>query len=128
VTTVDRRRAVGAFAIDLMCIVAFVALGRRSHHEAGGVLAATARVAAPFLIGLVAGWLVARAWRDPRSVDLALIIWPVTIVVGMVLRRTAFDRSTATAFVIVATCFVGAFLVGWRALGGVLAKRRVAGT
>jgi len=34
--------------------------------------------------------------------------------VGMVLRRTVFDRGTAAAFVVVATLFVGLFLVGWR--------------
>jgi hypothetical protein len=41
----------------------------------------------------------------------------------MIVRRAMFDRGTATAFVIVATLFLGAGLVGWRA-GWRLADRR----
>jgi hypothetical protein len=54
-------------------------------------------------------------WRRPTSLLTGLIVWPVTILVGMVVRNLVFDRGTATSFVVVATLFVGLFLVGWRA-------------
>ena len=108
----NRRIAVAA-VIDALAIIVFVSIGRRSHDEGssvGGILA----VAAPFLIGLAAGWLVARAWARPFEVVTGLIIWPITVLVGMLLRHFVFDRGTALAFVIVATIVTGVFLVGWR--------------
>jgi FtsH-binding integral membrane protein len=78
---------------------------------------------APFLIGLATAWLVTRAWRRPTNLRIALIVWPVTVLVGMIVRRSVFDRGTATAFVIVATLFLGAGLMGWRA-GWRLTERR----
>ena len=72
------------------------------------------RIAAPFLIGLAAGWIVARAWRRPFDLVTGCTIWVVTIAVGMVLRRTLFDRGTAFSFVIVASVFTGVLLIGWR--------------
>ena len=47
-------------------------------------------------------------------------IWVVTIALGMVLRRTLFDRGTAFSFVVVASVFTGLLLLGWR-----LAARRI---
>ena len=52
------------------------------------------------------------------------MIWPVTILVGMVVRNLVFDRGTATSFVIVATLFVGAFVVGWRLVLRLVEQRR----
>ena len=65
---------------------------------------------------IAVGWLIARAWKSPTSTTTGMVIWPTTIVVGMLLRRFAFDDGTALAFIIVATAFTGVFLVGWRAL------------
>lgn len=109
------RRASIAAALDVAIVVAFVAIGRRSHDE-GEAVAGIARVAAPFLIGLGAAWLAAHAWKAPTSFRTGLIVWPVTVAVGMLLRRFVFDDSTALSFIIVATIFNGLLLVGWRAL------------
>jgi uncharacterized membrane protein (GlpM family) len=109
----DDRRLPLAAGLDAFAVALFVALGRRSHDESGAITA-TLETAAPFLIGLAAGWVVARAWRHPTRIGTGLIIWPVTVLVGMIVRRTVFDDGTATSFVIVATLFVGAFLMGWR--------------
>ena len=54
----------------------------------------------------------------------SLAIWPVTVLVGMILRRALFDDGTAVSFVVVATLFLGAFLVGWRAVWRVVDQRR----
>ena len=117
------RRATTAFALDVIAIIVFVAIGRRSHHEAGGAVVGTARVAAPFLIAAVLGWLAARAWRDPFGISTGAIVWLVTVIAGMFLRHFAFDRGTATAFVIVATATLGAFIMGWRGIARWLLER-----
>ncbi len=107
-----RRTAIAAVA-DVAAIIVFVAIGRRNHHE-GEAVDGILTVAAPFLIALAVGWIVARAWTRPMDVDAAFVIWPVTVAVGMVLRNLAFDRGTALPFIIVATLVTGVFLVGWR--------------
>jgi len=107
------RRAVLAAALDVVAIVVFVAIGRRSHDE-GSTVGGVLTVAAPFLIALVIGWIAARAWARPMQVASAFIIWPITVAVGMVLRNLVFDRGTALSFIIVATIVTGVFLVGWR--------------
>lgn len=117
------RRAVVAALADIASIVIFVAIGRRNHEE-GESVDGILKVAAPFLIGLVVGWIVARAWKRPMQVETAFIIWPVTVAVGMVLRNLVFDRGTALPFIIVATLVTGLFLVGWRLLAARLSPGR----
>jgi len=106
----------------VVAVLLFVAVGRRSHDEGGNVVAGVLSVAAPFLIALAAGWTAARAWRAPMARRTVLVVWPLTVVVGMVLRRFVFDRSTATSFIIVATLATGVLLLGWR----LVARRIVA--
>jgi hypothetical protein len=113
--TVDTRKTVAwAAAADVVCIVVFVALGRKSHDEGGNIVVGTLKVAAPFLIALALGWLAARAWTSPTAPTTGMVIWAVTIVGGMLLRHFAFDRGTALPFIIVASIFTLLFLVGWR--------------
>jgi Protein of unknown function (DUF3054) len=106
------RRVAVAAVLDVVAIVVFVVLGRRNHDETTPVLT----IAAPFLIAVGVGWLVARAWRAPMALNTGVIVWVVTLVVGMLLRRFAFDRGTALSFIIVATVVLGVFLLGWRAV------------
>lgn len=109
--------------IDVVLIVAFVLIGRSSHGES--VVGALVTLW-PFLVGLILGWAVARAWRAPRRVVwTAIIIWAVTVVAGMVLR-IASGQGVEPSFVIVAAVVLGAFLVGWRALS-ILVVRVLAG-
>ena len=46
------------------------------------------------------------------------------LLLGMVLRRTAFDKGTAVSFIVVATVFLGLFLLGWRLVAGYLLRHR----
>jgi hypothetical protein len=107
------RRAVLAAAADIAAVVVFVAIGRRSHDE-GEAIDGLFTVAAPFMIALLVGWLVARAWANPLRVSTAFVIWPITVAVGMVLRHFVFDRGTAFSFVVVTAVVTGVFLIGWR--------------
>jgi hypothetical protein len=105
-----------AAAADTAVVLLFVAIGRRSHDESGNAVAGALAVAGPFLIALGLGWCVARAWRTPLAVSTAAVVWLLTVVAGLILRNTVFDRGTAPAFVIVATVTLGALLLGWRAI------------
>ena len=103
-----------AIAADVATVLGFVVLGRSSHDEGNG-LASILGVAAPFLIGLAAGWLLAPTPRArPFAVRAGVQLWAATVVIGVVLRWFAWDRGTALSFVIVAAVFLGLFLVGWR--------------
>ena len=106
---------------DAASIVIFVAIGRKNHDE-GEAASGIFRVAAPFLLALLAGWVIARAWKEPLRQESGVLISLTTIVLGMVLRNIVFDDGTATAFIIVATVFLGTLLNGWR----LLARTRLA--
>jgi uncharacterized membrane protein YbjE (DUF340 family) len=113
----DNRKLIAvAAAIDIVSVVVFVAIGRKNHDESGSMVAGTLKVAAPFLIALVVGWLAARAWQAPTAVRTGVIAWLVTVIGGMLLRKFAFDRGTAVPFIIVASLFILLFVVGWRVL------------
>ena len=112
-----------AVVLDCCCVLVFVVIGRASHAK-GESLAGIASTAWPFLAGLAVGWLAARTWRRP------FVLWPGgvgawlgTVAVGMVLRVVA-GQGTAFAFIVVALVFLGLFLLGWRALARVAARRR----
>jgi hypothetical protein len=111
-----------AAAVDAAAVVLFAGVGRRNHDD-GSTITDVLTTAAPFLIGLGVAWLAVRAWRRPVTLFTGLSIWPIVVLVGMIARRGLFDRGTATSFVVVATVFLGATLVGWRA-GWQLTERR----
>lgn len=102
------------FLVDAAFVLLFVTLGRRNHDE-GTAVAGVLETGAPFLIALAAAWAVGLARsKAVTGLRFGLWVWAGTLVAGMVLRRVAFDRGTATSFVVVATLFLGLFLVGWR--------------
>ena len=119
-TAPTRRLVAVAAACDVVAVLLFVTLGRRSHDEGGNVVTGVLSVAAPVLIALAVGWAAAQAWRAPVAWRTGLVVWPVTVALGMVLRRFAFDRGTATSFIVVASVATGLLLLGWR-----LVARRV---
>ena len=71
---------------------------------------------APFLIGLVAGWLVARIRVSPMTLRTGAVVWVVTIVVGMFMRRVAFGEGIAPVFILVTSLFLAVCFLGWRLL------------
>jgi hypothetical protein len=104
-----------AAALDASWLVVFVLLGRTSHTE-GLTVPGVLRTVWPFWVGLLAGWLVARAWRRPAAlVPTGVVVWPVCVAVAMALRALS-GQGTAAAFLGVAAAFVGLGLLGWRGL------------
>lgn len=103
-----------AAILDAAIILVFVLLGRQSHEEDGGLSTALG-IAAPFLVGAAIPWIVSpNVRRAPSSLRAGRDVWVATVVIGLLLRRFAWDRGTAVAFIIVATGFLGLFLLGWR--------------
>lgn len=111
-----------ALLIDAVCVVVFCTIGRRSHAE-GLTLAGVAETAWPFLAGAAVGWLIARGWRRPLALTpTGLVVWVCTIVVGMLLRKLT-AAGVAPSFVIVASTVTAVFLLGWRGLAALAARR-----
>jgi peptidoglycan/LPS O-acetylase OafA/YrhL len=98
---------------DALGVLVFVLIGRNNHAEETQI-SGTIRTAAPFLIGMIAGWLMSKAWRAPETWRTGLITWASTLVIGMVLRKIVWQNGIATAFVIVATVFLALTMFSWR--------------
>jgi hypothetical protein len=102
-----------AVLIDACCVLVFVVIGRASHAK-GEALGGIAATGWPFLCGLAAGWIAARAWRRPLAIGPAgVVIWLCTVTLGMILRVVS-GQGTAGPFIVVALAFLGLFLLGWR--------------
>ncbi|GAB3207734.1 DUF3054 domain-containing protein [Marinactinospora endophytica] len=112
-----------AVLIDLVCVLAFVLIGRSSHGE-GNALLGLATTLWPFAAALAAGWLLTRAWRAPAAVlRTGVGVWVVTVAGGMALRAVT-DAGTAPSFVVVTSVFLGVTLLGWRAVATAVLRRR----
>ena len=111
--------------VDVRLVIVFAAIGRASHSE-DLTLAGVAQTAWPFLVGLILGWLLTRAWQQPLAVRRAgLGLWAMTVIAGMLLRGVT-DQGVSIAFVVVASVVLLLFLVGWRAVVSLVRRRRSA--
>lgn len=108
---------------DVICVLVFCAVGRRSHDE-GVSVTGVATTAWPFLTGTAVGWLASRGWRRPTAVvPTGVIVWLCTVVVGMLLRK-ASSAGVAASFVVVAASVTAFLLLGSRAVVGLTMRRR----
>ncbi|BBZ05884.1 membrane protein [Mycolicibacterium doricum] len=122
--TVDRRTTALALLADLVCVVAFCTIGRRSHAE-GLTVAGIAETSWPFLAGTAVGWLAGRAWRRPLSLaPTGVLVWVCTVAVGMALRRLS-GQGVAVSFVVVASLVTALLLLGWRGAAQLFGHKRV---
>ncbi|MBC2642501.1 MULTISPECIES: DUF3054 domain-containing protein [unclassified Rhodococcus (in: high G+C Gram-positive bacteria)] len=116
-----------ALAVDVVLVIVFCAIGRRSHDEANA-LTGLATTAWPFLTGLAVGWIATLAlYRDKFDAFLliptGIVVWLSTLVVGMLLRVVS-GQGTAFSFIIVAGTVLAVFLLGWRAVAKVVTRTR----
>jgi hypothetical protein len=115
------RQALVALIADVVCVIVFCAIGRRSHTE-GLTITEVAQTAWPFLAGTAVGWLLTRGWRRPFTVvPTGLAVWVCTVVVGMLLRK-ATSAGVATSFVVVASLSTAVLLLGWRAVAALVRR------
>lgn len=111
-----------AAGADALAVLVFAAVGRSAHAEvvdAFGLLT----TAAPFLLGLVVGWLVGRVWRAPLRLPVGVAVWVGTVVVGLGVRA-AFTHRLPLTFVLVVAVSLALFLLGWRAIAQLVARGR----
>jgi hypothetical protein len=111
-----------AAGADVLAVLVFAAVGRSSHAEAldaYGMLT----TAAPFLLGLLVGWLVARVWRAPLRLPVGVAVWAGVVVVGLGVRA-AFTHRLPLTFVLIAAVSLALFLLGWRAVARLIARMR----
>ena len=107
------RRALIALFADVVCVIVFCTIGRRSHAE-GLTVAGIAQTAWPFLAGTGVGWLLIGGWRRPFTViPTGVVVWVCTVAAGMVLRK-ATSAGVSTSFVVVASLSTAVLLLGWR--------------
>lgn len=118
-----RLRRLAWFAVNVLGVLVFCAVGRRSHDE--GLSATGVAVTAwPFLTGTALGWLVSRGWRQPTAVlPTGVVVWLCTVIVGMLLRK-ASSAGVAASFVVVASTVTALVLLGWRVAAGLTLRRR----
>ena len=117
-----RRSSVLAVLADVVGVLVFCTVGRRSHAE-GLTVAGVADTAWPFLVGTAVGWLLIRGWRRPTAVaPTGLVVWASTVVVGMLLRK-ATSAGVAVSFVVVASAATAVVLLGWRVAVAAFARR-----
>src|SRR5436309_8223631 len=115
------RRALIALSTDIVCVIVFSTIGRRSHAE-GLTVAGIAQTAWPFLAGSGVGWLLIGGWRRPFTViPTGIAVWVSTVVVGMLLRK-ATSAGVQTSFVVVASIATAVLLLGWRAVAALLRR------
>lgn len=116
-----RRNSAFAALADVVGVLVFSAIGRRSHAE-GLTAAGVSETAWPFLVGTAVGWLLSRGWRAPTAVvPTGLVVWVCTVAVGMLLRK-ATSAGVAVSFIVVASAATAIVLLGWRV--GAAARQR----
>ncbi|MGH3766036.1 MAG: DUF3054 domain-containing protein [Pseudonocardiaceae bacterium] len=111
-----------AAVADVLAVLVFATVGRGSHAEVVdtfGVLA----TAAPFLLGLLFGWLVIRVWRAPLRMPVGVAVWAGVLIVGLGVRA-AFTHRLPLVFVLIAAVSLALLLLGWRAVAGLIARSR----
>jgi hypothetical protein len=114
-------RTLTALFADIVCVLVFCTIGRRSHAE-GLTVAGIAETAWPFLAGTAAGWLLIRGWRRPFTVvPTGVAVWICTVVGGMLLRK-ATSAGVQTSFVVVASIVTAVLLLGWRSVAALVRR------
>lgn len=125
-------RTAALLAGDVVALLVFAAVGRRSHGEAAGLAAAleVARTAAPFILGWLATapWLGAyspRATATPaRMLQVTALAWPAALLVGALLRALLIGRLSPPSFYVVTFLAALLLLGGWRLAFSLAEARR----
>jgi hypothetical protein len=103
-----------AAGADVLGVLVFAAVGRSSHAEALDAVGVVT-TAAPFLFGLLLGWLVVRGWRAPLRLPVGVAVWAGVVIVGLGLRA-AFTHRLPLTFVLIAAASLAVLLLSWRAV------------
>ncbi len=107
---------------DIVALLIFAAIGRRSHGEAAGLgaILEVARTAAPFILGWMIAATLAGAYapsrtRGPGAMLLTTLIgWTGGLVLGAVFRALMIGRFSPVSFYVITFLVALLILGGWR--------------
>lgn len=108
-----------AIALDVVAVVVFIALGRKTHAETG--LAGFLTTVWPFLAALGLGWIGVGAahtwagWVATRVWPAGVVVWLTTTGAGLGIRALA-GGGVSGGFPYVAMGVIGLLVLGWRAV------------
>jgi Protein of unknown function (DUF3054) len=109
-----------AAAADAVAVVVFAAVGRLSHGESDDLLGLVG-TAAPFAVGLVAGWATPVVRHDPVALRAGVVAVVCTAGIGLLLRA-GFTGSLPLSFALVATLSLAVLLLGWRGFAALVSR------
>lgn len=115
-----------AIAVDIVVVMAFVVIGREDHGFVSDI-SDYARVAAPFIVGLVISSAVFKSWENPIDVRTGTLVAVGTVAIGMVLRKFVWGDGTALPFVLITTVFIVVGFVAWRIIVATVVRVRHSG-
>jgi peptidoglycan/LPS O-acetylase OafA/YrhL len=110
-----------AAGADVLAVLVFTAVGRSSHAEVDAW--GTLTTAVPFLLGLLVGWLIVRAWRAPLRLPVGVAVWAGVVVVGLGVRA-AFTHRLPLTFALFTTASLALLLLGWRMMAYLIERSR----
>ena len=116
---------------DLVALLAFAVIGRRSHSEETGLEAAGAVLgtAAPFLVGWIVALMVWRAAARPTGegpralVEAAARVWVLAFPLAVLMRAIGLGRFSPWTFYVVAFLAGFALVALWRVAYALLTRR-----
>jgi hypothetical protein len=125
-------RTAALVAGDIVTLLVFAAIGRRSHGEAAGLAAIVevARTAFPFIVGWLVAAPLAGAYDPARTSGLApmlratLVGWAGGLLLGAVVRAIMIGRFSPVSFYVVTFLVALLLLGGWRAVFALFERRR----
>ena len=109
---------------DIIAVLVFAVLARAAHGGLG--LAQIVDTFWPFAIGSLVGTGIATvALRSAGgAIRYGVIVWLVTVLTGLAIWAARHAAVPHISFIIVATTMSGLLLLGWRAAGRLVARRR----
>ncbi|WP_257964382.1 DUF3054 domain-containing protein [Corynebacterium coyleae] len=107
-----------AIAADYVAIAVFALLARAAHQSETMPFNFTGWLSTlwPFALGVTLGWLIA---RDNKGG----IIWPVTVITGLVIWGIRNGSIPHWSFIIVATTMSALLMLGWRGVATLVRKQ-----
>ncbi|NTU81639.1 MAG: DUF3054 domain-containing protein [Chloroflexales bacterium] len=125
-------RTAALAAGDVLVLLVFAAIGRRSHGEAAGLAAVgeVALTALPFIAGWLAVAPLTGAFSPARTAGVGAMLkttllgWAGGLLVGAVLRAVMVGRFSPLSFYVVTFLAALMLLGGWRAAFAMVEERR----
>ncbi|MGQ9926671.1 MAG: DUF3054 domain-containing protein [Chloroflexaceae bacterium] len=129
----SRRMAI-LVAGDIVALLVFAAIGRRSHGEAAGpgAILEVSRTAAPFILGWLIAASLAGAYAPARTrgsgamLLTTLIGWTGGLILGAVFRAIMIGRFSPVSFYVITFLVALVILGGWRGVFALVEGRRAA--